>query len=138
MRRRSAFRHHRYLHVVHFRRRRTGHTRLARSRYRRHSVLRRAPALEIPPERATQIQQALIEAGDLKGQPTGRWDAQTRDAMKRYQHANGFSPTGLPDAKSLMKMGLGPHPLPRDVDPLAQVTSIPPQKTSTSSTGLTP
>jgi hypothetical protein len=40
--------------------------------------------------------------------------------MKRYQQANGFNATGLPDAKSLMKMGLGPHPLPQDVDPLAQ------------------
>jgi hypothetical protein len=40
--------------------------------------------------------------------------------MKEYQRANGFDCTGLPDAKSLMKMGLGPHPLPLDVDPMAQ------------------
>ncbi|MGH9398011.1 MAG: peptidoglycan-binding domain-containing protein [Terriglobia bacterium] len=78
------------------------------------------PGLEIPPARAQQIQQALIQDGDLHGLPTGRWDGQTRDAMRLYQHKNGFQATGLPDAKSLMKMGLGPHPLPAQLDPLAQ------------------
>lgn len=89
-------------------------------RHRRRASSRRSRSLEIPRDRAEQIQEALIQAGDLHEQPTGRWDAQTREAMKRYQQANGFNPTGLPDAKSLMKMGLGPHPLPQDVDPLAQ------------------
>ncbi|HLI30299.1 MAG TPA: peptidoglycan-binding domain-containing protein [Terriglobia bacterium] len=78
------------------------------------------PAMHIAPQRTEQIQQALIQAGDLHEQPTGRWDAQTRDAMKLYQQSNGFAATGLPDAKSLMKMGLGPHPLPSDVAPVAQ------------------
>ncbi|MGH9357329.1 MAG: peptidoglycan-binding domain-containing protein [Terriglobia bacterium] len=78
------------------------------------------PAMGIAPQRTEQIQQALIEAGDLHEQPTGKWDLETRDAMKVYQHTNGFSATGLPDAKSLMKMGLGPHPLPSDVYPIAQ------------------
>lgn len=40
--------------------------------------------------------------------------------MRLYQQKNGFQATGLPDAKSLMKMGLGPHPLPPQLDPLAQ------------------
>ncbi len=35
--------------------------------------------------------------------------------MRHYQSNNGFTATGLPDAKSLMKLGLGPHPLPEDV-----------------------
>ncbi|MGH9449902.1 MAG: peptidoglycan-binding domain-containing protein [Terriglobia bacterium] len=81
---------------------------------------RRMPGLEIPPARAQQIQQALIQDGDYRGLPTGRWDTQTRAAMRLYQHKNGFQATGLPDAKSLMKMGLGPHPLPPQLDPLAQ------------------
>src|SRR5579875_1648329 len=92
-------------------------------RHRRRASSRRSRSLEIPRERAEQIQEALIQAGDLHEQPTGRWDEQTREAMKRYQQANGFNATGLPDAKSLMKMGLGPHPLPQDVDPLAQARS---------------
>jgi peptidoglycan hydrolase-like protein with peptidoglycan-binding domain len=66
-----------------------------------------------------EIQQALIREGFLKGPATGTWDEATRDAMRRYQSNNGFSPTGLPDAKSLMKLGLGPHPLPEDVKPAA-------------------
>jgi hypothetical protein len=90
--------------------------------HRTRAVARRGhmPGLEIPPSRTEQIQQALIQAGDFHGGPTGRWDSQTRDAMKLYQQQNGFQATGLPDAKSLMKMGLGPHPLPAQADPLAQ------------------
>ena len=64
------------------------------------------------PGRVEEIQEKLVEAGYLEGEPTGRWDEPTRLAMSRYQAANRFPVTGLPDAKSLMKMGLGPHPLP--------------------------
>jgi hypothetical protein len=95
----------------------------ARSSSRYHSskrYARQTAAPEISPQRAEQIQEALVEAGDLHETPTGRWDAETREAMRQYQSSNGFQPTGLPDAKSLMKLGLGPHPLPADVDPLAE------------------
>jgi hypothetical protein len=74
---------------------------------------------KISPQRAEQIQEALVQAGDLHETPTGFWDTETREAMKQYQSSNGFQATGLPDAKSLMKLGLGPHPLPSDVDPMA-------------------
>ena len=73
--------------------------------------------LRIQPERVTEIQQALRQAGYLQREPNGAWDDATRKAMRRYQTENGFASTGLPDAKSLMKLGLGPHPLPEDVDP---------------------
>jgi peptidoglycan hydrolase-like protein with peptidoglycan-binding domain len=62
-----------------------------------------------------EIQRALIQAGELHEEPTGQWDEATRDAMKRYQERHGFATTGLPDSKSLMEMGLGPHPLPPEV-----------------------
>jgi peptidoglycan hydrolase-like protein with peptidoglycan-binding domain len=68
--------------------------------------------MQMDPGRVESIQQALISAGAFHGSPTGRWDSETHDAMARYQAANGFGVTGLPDAKSLMKLGLGPHPLP--------------------------
>jgi peptidoglycan hydrolase-like protein with peptidoglycan-binding domain len=68
------------------------------------------------PERIQEIQQALVQAGYLKEEPNGRWDDQTREAMHRYQADHGFPVTGLPEAKSLMKLGLGPHPLPADLD----------------------
>jgi peptidoglycan hydrolase-like protein with peptidoglycan-binding domain len=67
-------------------------------------------------DRIEQIQQALAKSGYLSAEPTGRWDDPTREAMRRYQADNGFPVTGLPEAKSLMKLGLGPHPLPPELD----------------------
>jgi peptidoglycan hydrolase-like protein with peptidoglycan-binding domain len=69
----------------------------------------------LEPQRVEEIQKALASAGYLHGDATGRWDEPTRDAMRRYQTDSGFPSTGLPEAKSLMKLGLGPHPLPADV-----------------------
>lgn len=71
-------------------------------------------------ERIREIQQALIRAGYLEGEPTGRWDAKTRAAMRRLQEESGLPVTGKLDARSLVKLGLGPetagvaapHPLP--------------------------
>jgi Putative peptidoglycan binding domain len=108
--------------VSHSARRRTYAKYHRRHVYHRPTATRskvRFASLHMQPARAEQIQQALISAGDLHESPTGRWDTQTRDAMRRYQQQNGFGVTGMPDAKSLMKMGLGPHPLPPDADPLA-------------------
>ena len=79
----------------------------------------RLAALHMDPQRVEEIQQALTREGFFKGPSTGTWDEATRDAMRRYQSNNGFSATGLPDAKSLMKLGLGPHALPADVQPTA-------------------
>lgn len=73
--------------------------------------------LRLRPERVVEIQQALIQAGYLNQEPSGRWDEATRAAMRRYQSENNLPVTGLPEAKTLMKLGLGPHPLPTDVDP---------------------
>jgi peptidoglycan hydrolase-like protein with peptidoglycan-binding domain len=76
------------------------------------------------PERATEIQQALFRAGYLNQEPTGVYDDATRNAMRRFQTENGFPATGLPEAKSLMKLGLGPHPLPSELDPSAQARAM--------------
>jgi peptidoglycan hydrolase-like protein with peptidoglycan-binding domain len=100
-----------------------------RRRYsrRRSSYRYRLSRLRPKPNRIEEIQQALIREGFLKQEPTGKWDEATRAAMRNYQQANGFNVTGLPEAKPLMKLGLGPHPLPNDVDPTlvgsAQVNS---------------
>lgn len=75
----------------------------------------RLALLHLDPQRVDEIQQALIREGALSGPPTGVWDQTTKDAMRHYQAENGFAETGLPDAKSLMKLGLGPHPLPDDI-----------------------
>ena len=82
----------------------------------RAAARRRRARLRPEPERIEEIQKALAQAGYFKAQPNGLWDDQTREAMRHYQADHGFPPTGLPEAKSLMKLGLGPHPLPADVD----------------------
>ncbi len=79
----------------------------------------RLAQLRLRPERVVEIQRALIDAGYLKHEPTGKWDDATRDSMKRFQADNNFPTTGLPEAKSLMKLGLGPHALPEEIDPSA-------------------
>lgn len=76
----------------------------------------RRSAIRPEPERVTEIQQALARSGYLKDEPNGLWDERTRDAMRRYQADHGFPATGLPEARSLMKLGLGPHPLPEELD----------------------
>lgn len=83
------------------------------------SSRRRLALLHLDPQRVEEIQQALIREGALSGAPTGTWDDSTKAAMRRYQSENGFAETGLPDARSLMKLGLGPHPLPEDVQAAA-------------------
>jgi peptidoglycan hydrolase-like protein with peptidoglycan-binding domain len=59
------------------------------------------------PDRIREIQAALQKDGSYAGEPTGKWDAATMDAMKKYQDKNGISPTGKIDAVSLNKLGLG-------------------------------
>jgi len=76
--------------------------------------------LQMRSGRVQEIQSALAKGGYFQGEPSGKWDESTKAAMRQYQAANGFSPTGNPDAKSLMKLGLGPHPLPLELDPNAQ------------------
>jgi hypothetical protein len=58
--------------------------------------------------RATEIQQALIQAHYLNGSPTGQWDAETQAAMVKYQSDNGWQTKITPDSRALIKLGLGP------------------------------
>jgi peptidoglycan hydrolase-like protein with peptidoglycan-binding domain len=59
------------------------------------------------PERIREIQSALAEAGFYQREPTGKWDAYSVEALKKFQEANGLKPTGKLDALSLQKLGLG-------------------------------
>jgi Putative peptidoglycan binding domain len=83
---------------------------------RKPNAYQRLAKMQIDPGRVENIQRALGDAGIYHGATTGMWDSATREAMARYQARNGFGVTGLPDAKSLMKLGLGPHPLPAELD----------------------
>ena len=59
-------------------------------------------------ERTREIQSALIREHYLSGEATGVWDAQSKDAMTRYQAANGWQSKVTPDSRALIKLGLGP------------------------------
>lgn len=80
------------------------------------SGYQRLARLHLQPERVEEIQQALIREGYLHGEASGQWDTRTHDAMVHFQTDHGFPATGLPEAKSLMKLGLGSHPLPPELD----------------------
>jgi peptidoglycan hydrolase-like protein with peptidoglycan-binding domain len=75
------------------------------SKYRKKS---RVKAQAAPtPDRIKEIQTALQKDGSYEGEPTGKWDAATSEAMRKYQDKNGITPTGKIDALSLNKLGLG-------------------------------
>lgn len=59
------------------------------------------------PERISEIQSALAKHGVFVGEPNGKWDESTSEAMKKFQAAHGLTPTGKFDALALQKLGLG-------------------------------
>jgi hypothetical protein len=58
-------------------------------------------------DRIKEIQAALQKDGSYQGEPNGKWDDASVEAMKKYQGKNGISPTGKIDALTLNKLGLG-------------------------------
>jgi peptidoglycan hydrolase-like protein with peptidoglycan-binding domain len=82
------------------------------------------------PDRIKDIQTALQKDGSYEGQPTGKWDAATTDAMKKYQDKNGISPTGKIDAVSLNKLGLGSDTAGKGAPVPAASASAPPATSS--------
>src|SRR5579859_7819141 len=70
--------------------------------------LKKASQTGIDPERATEIQVALIKSGYLSGQPSGTWDASTQAAMQKLQADNGWQTKLVPDSRAIIKLGLGP------------------------------
>jgi hypothetical protein len=60
------------------------------------------------PERYREIQQALVDKGYLKSEPNGVWDAQSVDALTRFQNDKKLTPTGKITSTSLINLGLGP------------------------------
>ena len=59
-------------------------------------------------ERTREIQSALIREHYLTGDASGVWDSDSKDAMIRYQAANGWQTKVTPDSRALIKLGLGP------------------------------
>lgn len=63
----------------------------------------------INPDRAMEIQQALIREKYLTGEATGTWDARTQAALVKYQGDNGWQTKVVPDSRAIIKLGLGPN-----------------------------
>ena len=96
-------------------------------------------------ERVRQIQEALIREHYLKGEPSGKWDASTQQALHRYQADQGWQSKSIPDSRALIRLGLGPdheHLLNPDsamtmtAEPMAHVASRSPVKASSAHVSL--
>lgn len=87
--------------------------RAATSGHPHHKILHRKHTVQgqrgIDPERATEIQNALIREHYLPGPASGEWDASTEAAMQKYQSDHGWQTKLTPDSRALIKLGLGPH-----------------------------
>ena len=62
----------------------------------------------IKEDRTRAIQTALIRERYLNGEVNGVWDSRTQAAMQKFQSDNGWQSKVLPDARALIKLGLGP------------------------------
>jgi len=63
---------------------------------------------KIDNSRTVQIQEALIKQHYLSGEPSGKWDASTEEALRKLQADNGWQNKTVPDSRALIKLGLGP------------------------------
>jgi hypothetical protein len=67
----------------------------------------RSRQLAPTPDRYKEIQSALAQRGYLKKDPSGVWDTESADAMRRFQHDQNLEATGKLNSLSLMALGLG-------------------------------
>ena len=94
------------------------------------------------PDRYKEIQQALVDKGYLKSEPTGVWDADSASAMQRFQQDQKLTPSGKINAPSLIGLGLGAKsagapeappikqdapPIKQEAPPITAITSPDPQ-----------
>lgn len=80
----------------------------SRSRRGKKTSWKRHGQQQIAPDRAREIQNALIREHYLTGEPSGEWDSRTQAAMLKYQSDNGWQSKVTPDSRALIKLGLGP------------------------------
>lgn len=77
---------------------------LGRGRQASRPVRQAAPSAD----RYREIQQALADKGYLKSTPNGVWDAESTDALKRFQTDQNLTADGKIGSLSLIALGLGP------------------------------
>ena len=95
---------------------------------------------KIDPQRAREIQEALIREHYMNGSASGTWDDTSQKAMEKFQADNGWQSKSVPDSRALIKLGLGPdhqHLLnpesamttaPPVSNPIEPKSDVPPQK----------
>jgi peptidoglycan hydrolase-like protein with peptidoglycan-binding domain len=80
----------------------------------------------IDEQRAHEIQAALIQQKYLDGEPTGKWDQRTKDAMTRFQADHGWQTKVTPDSRALIVLGLGSkHENVLNPESLAAMPAVP-------------
>ena len=62
----------------------------------------------IDPDRAKEIQTALVREHYMTGTPSGQWDGDTEAAMQKYQADHGWQTKLIPDSRAIITLGLGP------------------------------
>lgn len=77
-------------------------------RSRKSASWKRRGQQKIDPQRATEIQEALIREHYLSGTASGKWDDTSQKAMEKFQADNGWQSKMVPDSRALIKLGLGP------------------------------
>lgn len=95
-----------------------------------HAIVERAATPSMTPERATEIQTALIQRGYLTGGPTGTWDTASHDAMQKMQSDNGWQTKLVPDSRALIKLGLGPSNAADGSPQVSSTASVTPEAPS--------
>lgn len=99
--------HHPVKHVASSRGVRKPGARTAATRHPARSTWRSVQT-QPTPERYREIQGALAKKGYLHGEPTGKWDDESADALRRFQHDQNLEASGKLDSLSLIALGLGP------------------------------
>ena len=61
------------------------------------------------PDRYRQIQEALAAKGYLKSEPSGVWNGESTEALRRFQTDQKLDPSGKLNSLSLIALGLGPR-----------------------------
>ena len=67
---------------------------------------KRGPVFRATKEQIMETQKKLKDGGMYAGEQTGKLDDATREALKKYQEANGLKVTGTLNQATLEKMGI--------------------------------
>ncbi len=79
------------------------------------------------PERYQQIQSALAAKGYYKGEPNGQWNADSADALKRFQTDQNLTADGKLNSLSLIALGLGPKRITAQATPAPAAPPVTPE-----------